>query len=142
MNMGMVSLCQIHFVRVPTNFRSFFSSIDLPDVTGLKEFIICGFCAYINHTTKLSDIFTDIYIISLSQAVVLTCVKAAIIIPVQKKSSTSCFNDYCPVACTPLLMSVFISSVENILRFISISKNTKNYIFLNIQIWLALPCNP
>ncbi|KAL0149801.1 hypothetical protein M9458_054849 [Cirrhinus mrigala] len=40
-------------------------------------------------------------------AVVLTCFKATTIIPVPKKSSPSCFNDYCPVALTPILMKCF-----------------------------------
>ncbi len=54
---------------------------------------------------ELTDVFTDIFNISLSQAVVPTCFKA--IIPVPKKSSPSCFNDYRPVAFTPILMKCF-----------------------------------
>ncbi len=45
--------------------------------------------------------------ISLSQAVLPTCFKATTIIPVPKKSSPSCFNDYRPVALTPILMKCF-----------------------------------
>ncbi len=56
---------------------------------------------------ELTDVFTDIFNISLSQAVVPTCFKATTIIPVPKKSSPSCFNDYRPVALTPILMKCF-----------------------------------
>ncbi len=56
---------------------------------------------------ELTDVFTDIFNISLSQAVVPTCFKATTIIPVPKKSSPSCFNDYRPVALTPILMKWF-----------------------------------
>ncbi len=56
---------------------------------------------------ELTDVFTDIFNISLSQAVVPTCFKATTIISVPKKSSPSCFNDYRPVALTPILMKCF-----------------------------------
>ncbi len=56
---------------------------------------------------ELTDIFTDIFNISQTQAVVPTCFKATTIIPVPKKPSPSCFNDYRPVALTPILMKCF-----------------------------------
>ncbi len=56
---------------------------------------------------ELTDVFTDIFNISLSQAVVPTCFKATTIIPVPKKSSPSCFNDYRLVALTPIPMKCF-----------------------------------
>ncbi|KAL0172744.1 hypothetical protein M9458_033055 [Cirrhinus mrigala] len=56
---------------------------------------------------ELTDVFTDIFNISLNQAFVPTCFKATTIIPVPKKSSPSCFNDYRPVALTPILMKCF-----------------------------------
>ncbi len=56
---------------------------------------------------ELTDVFTDIFNISLSQSVVPTCFKATTIIPVPKKSSPSCFNDYRPVALTPIPMKCF-----------------------------------
>ncbi|KAM4612748.1 LOW QUALITY PROTEIN: contactin-4 [Polymixia lowei] len=56
---------------------------------------------------ELTDVFTDIFNISLRQAVVPTCLKTATIIPVPKKSSPSSFNDYRPVALTPILMKCF-----------------------------------
>ncbi|KAL0161432.1 hypothetical protein M9458_045157, partial [Cirrhinus mrigala] len=58
-------------------------------------------------TVELTDVFTDIFNISLNQAVVPTCFKATTIIPIPKKSSPSCFNDYRPVALTPILMKCF-----------------------------------
>ncbi len=56
---------------------------------------------------ELTDVFTDIFNISSSQAVVPTYFKATTIIPVPKKSSPSCFNDYLPLALTPILMKCF-----------------------------------
>ncbi len=56
---------------------------------------------------ELTDVFTDIFNISLSQAVVPTCFKTTTIIPVPEKSSPSCFNDYRPVALTPIIMKCF-----------------------------------
>ncbi len=56
---------------------------------------------------ELTDVFTDIFNISSSQAVVHTCFKATTIVPVPKKSSPSCFNDYRPVALTSILMKCF-----------------------------------
>ncbi|KAI3365870.1 hypothetical protein L3Q82_000859 [Scortum barcoo] len=56
---------------------------------------------------ELTDVFTDVFNISLSQAGVPTYLKTTTIIPVLKKSSPSCFNDYHPVALTPILMKCF-----------------------------------
>ena len=56
---------------------------------------------------ELKDVFTDIFNISLEQAVIPSLFKAATIIPVPKKSSPSCFNDYRPVALTPIIMKCF-----------------------------------
>ncbi len=64
-------------------------------------------CVLRDCAVELTDVFTDIFNISLSQAVVPTCFKATTIIPVPKKSSPSCFNDYRPVALTPILMKCF-----------------------------------
>lgn len=47
---------------------------------------------------QLKDVFTDIFNISLSQAVVPNCLKSAIIIPIPKKSNPVGFNDFRPVA--------------------------------------------
>ncbi|KAI4887040.1 hypothetical protein NFI96_023441 [Prochilodus magdalenae] len=56
---------------------------------------------------QLTDVFTDIFNISLSSATVPTCLKATAIIPVQKKSSVSCLNDYRPIALTRIIMKCF-----------------------------------
>ncbi|KAI4903023.1 hypothetical protein NFI96_010061 [Prochilodus magdalenae] len=53
---------------------------------------------------QLTDVFTDIFTISLSSATVPTCLKATTIIPVPKKSSVSCLNNYRPIALTPIIM--------------------------------------
>ncbi|KAK3545642.1 hypothetical protein QTP70_008782 [Hemibagrus guttatus] len=56
---------------------------------------------------QLADVFTDIFDISLSSAVVPSCLKTTTIVPVPKKSTVSCLNDYCPVALTPIVMKCF-----------------------------------
>uniref|UniRef100_A0A3P9KN81 Reverse transcriptase domain-containing protein n=1 Tax=Oryzias latipes TaxID=8090 RepID=A0A3P9KN81_ORYLA len=56
---------------------------------------------------ELKDVFTDIFNISLEQAIVPSCFKATTIIPVPKKPSPSCFNDYRPIALTPIIMKCF-----------------------------------
>ena len=56
---------------------------------------------------ELTDVLTDIFNISLSQAVVPSCFKETTIIPVPKKSSPSGFNDYRPVALTSTIMKCF-----------------------------------
>ncbi|KAI5086414.1 gastrula zinc finger protein XlCGF28.1-like [Silurus meridionalis] len=58
-------------------------------------------------TDQLADVFTDIFNISLGSATVPTCLKTTTIIPVPKKSSVSCLNDYRPVALTPIMMKCF-----------------------------------
>ncbi len=45
---------------------------------------------------QLTDVLTDIFNTSLSQAVVPTCLKSTTIIPVPNKSPVSCLNDYRP----------------------------------------------
>ncbi len=51
---------------------------------------------------QLTDVLTDIFNTSLSQAVIPTCLKSTTIIPVPKKSPVSCLNDYRPIALTPI----------------------------------------
>ncbi|KAK2891549.1 hypothetical protein Q8A73_017214 [Channa argus] len=58
-------------------------------------------------TEQLADVFTDIFNISLSSNIVPTCLKATTIVPVPKKSTVSCLNDYRPVALTPIVMKCF-----------------------------------
>ncbi|KAK3564221.1 hypothetical protein QTP86_011205 [Hemibagrus guttatus] len=56
---------------------------------------------------QLADVFTDIFNISLSSAVIPTCLKTTTIIHVPKKSPVSCLNDYRPVALTSIIMKCF-----------------------------------
>ncbi|KAK3535309.1 hypothetical protein QTP70_007661 [Hemibagrus guttatus] len=49
----------------------------------------------------------NIFNISLSSAVVPTCLKTTTIVPVPKKSPVSCLNDYHSVALTPIIMKCF-----------------------------------
>ncbi|KAK3539496.1 hypothetical protein QTP70_009039 [Hemibagrus guttatus] len=56
---------------------------------------------------QLADVFTDIFNISLSSAIVPTCFKTMTIVPVPKKSTVSCLNDYRPIALTPIVMKCF-----------------------------------
>ncbi|KAK3539910.1 hypothetical protein QTP70_019555 [Hemibagrus guttatus] len=56
---------------------------------------------------QLADVFTDIFKISLSSTVVPTCLKTMTIVPVRKKSTVSCLNDYRPIALTPIMMKCF-----------------------------------
>ncbi len=64
-------------------------------------------CVLRDCVVELTDVFTDIFNISPSRAVVPTCFKATTIIPVPKKSSPSCFNDYRPVTLTPIITKCF-----------------------------------
>ncbi|KAI5092860.1 hypothetical protein C0J45_17251 [Silurus meridionalis] len=56
---------------------------------------------------QLADVFTDIFNISLSSNVVPTCLKTTTIVPVPKKLTVSCLNDYHPVALTRIVMKCF-----------------------------------
>ncbi len=56
---------------------------------------------------QLTDVLTDIFNTSLSQAVIPTCLKSTTMIPVPKKSPVSCLNDYRPIALTPIMMKCF-----------------------------------
>ncbi|KAK3556234.1 hypothetical protein QTP70_006917 [Hemibagrus guttatus] len=53
---------------------------------------------------QLADVFIDIFNISLSSAIVPTCLKTTTIIPMPKKSTVSCLHDYCPIALTPIVI--------------------------------------
>jgi hypothetical protein len=52
---------------------------------------------------QLSGVFTDIFNLSLAQAVVPVCLKTTIIVPVPKRSNAECLNDYRPVALNPII---------------------------------------
>lgn len=68
---------------------------------------------------ELKEVFTDVFNTSLKQATVPSCFKAATIIPVPKKPVPSCFNDYRPVALTPIITKCFerlvMSHIKSIL---------------------------
>ncbi len=56
---------------------------------------------------QLAGVFTNIFNLSLQQAVVPTCLKATTIVPVPKKQAVRCLNDYRPIALTPIIMKCF-----------------------------------
>ncbi|KAK1790105.1 hypothetical protein P4O66_002411 [Electrophorus voltai] len=56
---------------------------------------------------QLADVLTDIFSISLSCTVVPACFKTSTIVPVPKKPTVSCLNDYCPIALTSIIMKCF-----------------------------------
>ncbi|KAL0180344.1 hypothetical protein M9458_025786, partial [Cirrhinus mrigala] len=64
-------------------------------------------CVLRDCAAQLTDVLTDIFNTSLSQAVIPTCLKSTSIIPVPKKSPVSCLNDYHPIALTPIMMKCF-----------------------------------
>ncbi|CAG5866946.1 unnamed protein product [Menidia menidia] len=49
---------------------------------------------------QLTHVLTDIFNMSLDQAVVPQCFKSATVVPVPKTTTITCFNDFCPVALT------------------------------------------
>ena len=62
---------------------------------------------------QLTGVLTKIFNRSLSQAIVPPCLKTSTIIPVPKKSTVSCLNDYRPVALTPITMKCFEKLVRS-----------------------------
>ena len=56
---------------------------------------------------QLAEVFTTIFNLLLLQSAVPTCLKSATIIPVPKKSTVNCLNDYGPVALTPIITKYF-----------------------------------
>ncbi|KAK2875617.1 hypothetical protein Q8A73_024027 [Channa argus] len=56
---------------------------------------------------QLADVFANIFNISLRSNVVHMCLKTTTIVPLPKKSTVSCLNDYRPVALTPIKMKCF-----------------------------------
>lgn len=56
---------------------------------------------------QLAPVFMEIFNLSLAQAVVPTCFKQSIIVPVPKKQQPACHNDYRPVALTSIVMKCF-----------------------------------
>lgn len=56
---------------------------------------------------QLAEVFTYIFNLSLEEAIVPICFKQATIIPVPKKNTVTCLNDYRPVALTSIIMKSF-----------------------------------
>lgn len=56
---------------------------------------------------QLAPVFTTIFNLSLVHSVVPICLKKSTIIPVPKKNSPACLNDYRPVALTSVVMKCF-----------------------------------
>ena len=56
---------------------------------------------------ELAGVFLDIFNLSLQLSMVPECLKSSTIIPVPKKTSPTCLNDYRPVALTPVIMKCF-----------------------------------
>ncbi|XP_072548753.1 diamine acetyltransferase 2b isoform X1 [Salminus brasiliensis] len=52
-------------------------------------------------------VLMDIFNVSLRSSTVPTCLKPTTIVPVPKKSTVSCLNDYRPVALTPIIMKCY-----------------------------------
>ena len=67
---------------------------------------------------QLSGVFTDIFNVSLSQCKIPHCFKKSTIIPVPKKSTASCLNDYRPVALTSVVMKTLERLVLQFLKSI------------------------
>ena len=57
--------------------------------------------------SQLAGVFTDIFNLSISQAVVPSGFKSSIIVPIPKKSKVACLNDWRPVALTPIVSKCF-----------------------------------
>ena len=55
----------------------------------------------------MASVFTDIFILSLTESVIPTCFKQTTIVPVSKKATVTCLSDYCPIAFTLIAMTCF-----------------------------------
>ena len=67
-------------------------------------------------SSELAPIFTFIFNWSLELCTVPSCFKKSVIIPVPKKSSPQCMNDYRPVALTSVIMKCFEKIVLNFIN--------------------------
>ena len=67
---------------------------------------------------QLSGVFTDIFNVSLSQCKLTHCFKKSTIIPVPKKCTASCLNDYRPVALTFVVIKTLERLVLQFLKSI------------------------
>lgn len=91
----MVTSADVRKVLSRTNPRK----ADGPDNIPGRALRVCS--------SELADVFADIFNLSLAQASVLTCFKSTTIVPVPKRSTVTCLNDYRPIALTPITMKCF-----------------------------------
>lgn len=84
--------------------RQILSTVNAKKAAGPDEILgrVLRDCAH-----QLAEVFTDIFNLSLSQAIVPACLKSAIIIPVPKQTNISCLNDYRLVALIPIIAKCF-----------------------------------
>lgn len=59
------------------------------------------------YSAELAEVLTDIYNLSLSLSFVPTCFKTTTIVPLPKKNTVTCLNDYRPIALTSIVMKCF-----------------------------------
>ncbi|KAK3554035.1 hypothetical protein QTP70_019154 [Hemibagrus guttatus] len=84
--------------------RSTMRKIDITKAAGPDR--VPG-CTLKSCADQLAEVFTNIFNLSLQQAVVPTCLRSTTIVPVPKKPQVRCLNDYRPVALTPIIMKCF-----------------------------------
>ncbi|KAK3506473.1 hypothetical protein QTP70_001255 [Hemibagrus guttatus] len=81
---------------------------------------------------QLADVFTDIFNISLSSTIVPTCFKTMTIVPVPKKSTVSCLNDYRPAALTPIVMKCSTDDAITTILHLSLSHLDKKETYVRM----------
>lgn len=65
-------------------------------------------CVLKEYNDQLIDVVTNTFSLSLQQATVPTCLKSSTIVPVPKRLAVKCWNDYCAVALTPIIMECIV----------------------------------
>ena len=81
----------ISIANVSRNFKQ----VNIHKAAGPDRLPVCVLRAC---TDQLARVFTDIFNLSLTQFVILTCLKQTTIIPVPKNAKVTCLNDYRPIA--------------------------------------------
>ncbi len=84
---------------------------------------------------QLARVFTDIFNLSLSLSVVPLCFKKSTIVPIPKKNKITCFNDWKPVALTPIFSKCF----EKLIRDYICSVCLPHWIRCNLHIAATVP---
>ena len=85
------------FIVTGNDVRRVFKGVDGKKAAGPDQIPgrVLKFCA-----NQLAPVYTKIFNTSLSQAVVPSCFKQSVVIPVPKKNTPPCMKDYRPVALT------------------------------------------